>query len=364
VLVRCGAALAAVAAAFVLWFAFGPLLAPSPYPLLLGAVLLGAWYGGLGPGLLATLAAALANDYLVIPPVHSIGLFTSLSSGLNLLVFLLEGSFVSLLIEWLRRARRRAEAARAEATALQERERAAREEAEAAIRIRDEFLSVAAHELKTPITSLRGYAQLLGREFADGDRVDATRARRAVQTISAQTEKLTHLIGQLLDVSRIRSGRLALEPRPTAIYPLAQEVVQAAQQRSGAHRLVVAGDPQAIGLVDPLRVEQVLNNLIDNALKYGHGGEVEVYDARLDAAAVQIAVRDHGPGIPPDKRGSIFERYYRAHADPQVAGLGLGLYICREIVELHGGRIWAEFPADGGARIVLRVPAAAQHVAN
>jgi signal transduction histidine kinase len=362
-LVRYAAALAAVAAAFGLWFAFDSLLAPTPYPLLLGAVLLGAWYGGLGPGLVATMAAALANDYLVIPPVHSIGLFRSLNSGLNLLVFLLEGSGLTLLIERLRQASQRAEAARAEAAALRERERAAREEAEAAVQLRDEFLSVAAHELKTPITSLRSYAQLLGRELAASNPPEATRARRAVQTISAQSEKLTQLIAQLLDVSRIRSGRLALEPRPTAIYALAREVVAAAQPRSDGQRLVLSGDQEAIGLVDPLRLEQVLNNLLDNALKYGQGGEVGVGIVQRDAATVQIAVRDHGLGIPPDKRGAIFERYYRAHADRQVPGMGLGLYICREIVELHGGRIWAEFPDDGGARIVLTVPAAKTELA-
>ena len=113
--------------------------------------------------------------------------------------------------------------------------------------------------------------------------------------------------------------------------------------------------------VDGLRIEQVLINLLDNAIKYSPAGgsievEVDVHPSASDV--VEVAVRDHGLGIPPDKRGQIFERFYQAHADAHTSGMGLGLYISRHIVELHGGDIRLEFPPDGGTRVVVRLPTA------
>jgi signal transduction histidine kinase len=115
-----------------------------------------------------------------------------------------------------------------------------------------------------------------------------------------------------------------------------------------------------LALVDPLRIEQVLTNLLDNAIKYSpHGGSVEVEAAVRPSApdAVEVSVRDHGLGIPPSRRGQIFERFYQAEAaGTYAAGMGLGLYISRQIVDLHGGCIAAEFPDDGGTRFVVTLP--------
>ena len=110
-------------------------------------------------------------------------------------------------------------------------------------------------------------------------------------------------------------------------------------------------------LVDPLRLEQVLMNLIDNAIRYSpEGGSIEIEVAQPAPDRVRLAVRDHGIGIPPEKRAHIFDRFYQAHAGTHLVGLGLGLYISRQIVELHGGRIEAEFPPDGGTRFVVSLP--------
>jgi signal transduction histidine kinase len=123
------------------------------------------------------------------------------------------------------------------------------------------------------------------------------------------------------------------------------------------HTITLAAPPSLEAEVDPLRLEQVLTNLLENAIKYSpEGGPIEVAVSRSADEALEIAVRDHGLGIPPEKRARIFERFYQAHGDGHRSGLGLGLYISCEIVELHGGGITVEFPPDGGSRFIVRLP--------
>jgi len=232
-------------------------------------------------------------------------------------------------------------------------------EAREAISIRDEFLSVAAHELKTPMTSLRGYAQLLGREFERGDVPDPDRALRAAVTIQVQADKLARLVGQLLDISRIQSGRLAIERRPTDLSELVEDVIESAQAQLKQHRLVARLPRESLVQIDPLRIEQVVTNLIDNAIKYSpDGGQIDV-SLHASPLEVVLAIRDRGVGVPPEHRAHIFDRFYQAHGGgplTSMAGMGLGLYISRQIVELHGGDVKAEFPDDGGTQIVVTLP--------
>jgi PAS domain S-box-containing protein len=232
-------------------------------------------------------------------------------------------------------------------------------EAREAVSIRDEFLSVAAHELKTPMTSLRGYAQLLAREFERSELPSPERARRAALTIQVQADKLARLVAQLLDVSRIQSGRLAIEREPTDLTQLVRNSVEAAGNQVHEHTISVLLPDELVVDIDPLRIEQVVTNLLDNAIKYSpEGGQIHV-SVSLDDGLVWLCVRDHGVGVPLQHRAHIFDRFYQAHAGgplTSMAGMGLGLYISRQIVELHGGRIEAEFPEDGGTRFVVRLP--------
>jgi len=230
--------------------------------------------------------------------------------------------------------------------------------AEEAVRAREDFLSVAAHELKTPVTSLRGFAQLTLRALDQQGELDRARLRQALTVVNQQSDKLRRLVAQLLDVSRIQSGRLALELEPVDVNELVGEVVTAMQNQSQYHTLQVVGGKLPSVRLDPLRVEQVLTNLVDNAIKYSpQGGSIEIELSTPDVQCVEIAVRDHGPGIPADHRDHIFERFYQASEGmSHSAGMGLGLYISREIAELHGGSIRAEFPDDGGARFVIALP--------
>jgi PAS domain S-box-containing protein len=235
---------------------------------------------------------------------------------------------------------------------------AAIQTAEAAVRTREEFLSVAAHELKTPVTSLRGFAQLALRALEQDRELDRDRLHHALTVVNQQSDKLRRLVAQLLDISRIQSGRLQLELEPVDLSQLVSEVVTSMQHQSQHHQLRVNVPRQQPVRIDPLRLEQVLTNLLDNAIKYSpQGGPIDIDVTSVDPEHVRVTVRDRGPGIRPEHRAHIFERFYQAGAEAEhAAGMGLGLYISREIVELHGGSIEAEFPPDGGARFVITLP--------
>jgi signal transduction histidine kinase len=238
-------------------------------------------------------------------------------------------------------------------------EQTARAEAEAAVRARDEFLFLAAHELRTPITSLHGFVQVLLRQIDRRGDVDRSRLSEALRTIEQQSNKMVELIAQLLDVSRLSTGKFLLERRVTDVTELVRSVVAAAQVRTSAHSLQVTATGPCLASIDPLRFEQVVVNLVDNAIRYspdGGGIQVEVGPAAGERA--QLTVRDHGIGIPPEKREHIFDRFYQAHAGDYYGGLGLGLYITREIVELHGGSVEASYPADGGVAFTVTLPSA------
>jgi excisionase family DNA binding protein len=243
-------------------------------------------------------------------------------------------------------------------------EREARAATETALRIREEFLSIAAHELKTPITSLRASAQLAQRRLARETPVKPERVTSALTTVVSQAGKLTRLIDQLLDLSRLETGKLALERESTDLAGLAAQVLVGARARGVQHPLTLEAPPSLVISVDPLRLEQVLTNLLDNALKYSpDGGRVEMVLARREGRA-ELAVRDHGLGIPREHRERLFQRFFQAHAQGHRSGLGLGLYLSRQIAEQHGGTLRAEFPADGGSRFVLTLPLAATEPAT
>jgi PAS domain S-box-containing protein len=242
---------------------------------------------------------------------------------------------------------------------LLEAERAARAEATEAgdaIRLRDEFLSIAAHELKTPITSLLGSAQLLTRRMEQADLGLDTRTRDRVRTIESQAKRLGHLVSQLLDVSRVQAGRLMLDRRPTDVAELTRSVVSGLGERDEAPEIVVRGPEHATASIDALRIEQVLTNLLTNALKYGPREQPILVDIQPDPGTLKISVRDFGPGIPRQRRRGLFDRFYQARAGDYRSGMGLGLYISRQIVEQHGGHIEAQFPNDGGTRLVVVLP--------
>jgi signal transduction histidine kinase len=235
------------------------------------------------------------------------------------------------------------------------------EESQGAIRARDEFLSIASHELRTPVTGIKGYAQILLRAEARGQ-LDRERLRRSLATINEATDRLTALTSDLLDVSRIRTGQLPLRLERVDLAELLRGIVgRYRDQLDGRHRLVAAiPDGPVPADADPGRLDQVLTNLLNNAIKYSpDGGEVRILLAPRDGGTL-IEVADQGIGLPADASEAIFQPFGRAPnaARRSLPGMGLGLYICRTIVERHGGRIWAASDGeDRGTTFGLWLPA-------
>jgi len=234
-----------------------------------------------------------------------------------------------------------------------EEERVRLAQAQEAVRLRDEFLSIASHELKTPLTALQ--LQLRGAR----DRASPI-DEGVVQKIDRATrvgDRLAQLIEALLDVSRIATGRLTLNVESCDLAEPVREVVERlGETASHAGCELSLTVPAAIpGQWDRLRIEQIAMNLISNAIKYAAGQPIDVSASREGAMAV-LEVRDKGPGIPEDQLPRIFERFERASSTRHYGGMGLGLYVARQIAQAHGGTIVGANLPEGGARFTVRLP--------
>ncbi|WP_438031962.1 AAA family ATPase [Sorangium sp. So ce204] len=232
-------------------------------------------------------------------------------------------------------------------------------EAQEAIERRNEFLLVASHELKTPLTSLKMQAHLLGRLLPRFQRAEVAPERidAAIQVLNRQIARLAHLINELLDVTRLNAGRLTLARAPLDLAALTREVVERMRQQLASARCRTELDLEGpvIGDWDASRMEQVLINLLSNAIKYGAGAPVHVV-VRGDGDRALLVVRDHGMGIAEADQARIFERFERAVSVRNFGGLGLGLYIVRWIVTSHGGTIRVESKPGAGATFVVELP--------
>jgi signal transduction histidine kinase len=253
----------------------------------------------------------------------------------------------------------RDEAAR-ERDHLLRRERDARLEAEAANRAKDEFLAVVSHELRTPLNAMMGWARLL----LDGG-LGADRLQHGLEVIERNAQTQAQLIDDLLDVSRIISGKVRLDPRPIRPIEFMEAAIESVRLAAGAKgvRLQLALDPDADDILgDRDRLQQVVWNLLSNAIKFTPaGGRVFVGLARA-GAGVEICVEDTGRGIRPEFMPYVFERFRQADVSftRALGGLGLGLAIARHLVELHGGTIDVHSDGDGrGARFTVALPIAA-----
>ena len=229
-------------------------------------------------------------------------------------------------------------------------------DAKAMDRVKEDFLSIAAHELKTPITALKGYAQLALKRI--GDLPEVGSSRRFLETIDDQADRINGLVQKLLDVSRIHAGKLDLQWSRFDLYELVEVAAERAQMISPIRLTVVEPRASTMVTADMPRIEQVLYNLIDNAIKYSpDGGTVRIAVDCVDDNA-RVVVHDQGMGIPSAKLPYIFDRWYQAHysSHGDYGGMGLGLYICKEIVERHGGTIWARSDERGGSSIGFTIP--------
>jgi signal transduction histidine kinase len=232
------------------------------------------------------------------------------------------------------------------------------EAASNAVTMRDEFFSIASHELRTPLTALHLRLQLLeralNRSLPPGDQRE--KALEMVESCSSQATRLTKLSSELLDLTRIRLGKFELDREPCDLASIAHDVVgelAADAGRAGSELKIDAGQP-VTGHWDPVRLGQVIRNLLSNAIKYGDGQPIEVI-ASKEGEVAALVVRDHGGGIPPEEQERLFARFERLERDARVPGLGLGLYITRQIVEAHGGTITVDSAPGKGSVFTVRL---------
>jgi signal transduction histidine kinase len=233
-------------------------------------------------------------------------------------------------------------------------EQHARVVAEAGVKTREDFMAIAAHELRNPATSIRGHAQLALKAL-DAERLDEARLRRPLEMLIGQTDRLSRLVGQLLDTSQLDAGELKLEQMETDLTPLVREQVENAQQRSTQHHFVVTTPPRISASVDAPRLEQVIVNLLDNAVRYSPDGGTITVTVAADPNGTRIEVADEGIGIDPAHAAHIFDRFYQGHSERRYGGMGLGLYICRGIVERHGGTISVSPRPEGGTVFTIQL---------
>ena len=223
--------------------------------------------------------------------------------------------------------------------------------------LKDDFFSTISHELRTPLFSIQGFAQLMLEEKD----LDAETQTEFLSTIRRQAIQLSEMVNNLLDTSKFDEGKLMMEKTPVALLDLINQTTLKLQ--GFAHRQHVklitalpAQLPPVIG--DVQRLEQVLTNLIGNAIKFSQEGDKVIVSALTEKKHILVQVQDYGIGIPPDALESVFSRYYQVHEknERSAMGSGLGLHIAQKIVEGHGGRIWAKSESGEGSTFSFTLP--------
>jgi signal transduction histidine kinase len=219
---------------------------------------------------------------------------------------------------------------------------------------KDEFISMASHELRTPLTCLQGYTQLLHRQLAGSDH---PRALHALATMETQTRRLTRLIADLLDLSKIQAGKLTFTEETVDMDTLVHEVAEQFQQTSQEHQITVEGNLSGTIVGDRERLSQVLGNLLTNAIKYSPEAKRIIIHLAPTAEYLTVSVQDFGIGIPKTEQEKIFERFYRvAGKHRTIAGLGIGLTIAHQIIEHYEGKLWVESVEGQGSTFSFSLP--------
>lgn len=341
----------------------GELLLPGfhfPSAVLLVAILCVALIWGVGPGLFAMFLSCAALFYFYIAPLGLHLLPKNWELLFQVLPFALAGLVVAVITAQRETARR--QALRAEQIAQTHVDELARinEELLRANQLKDLFASITSHELKTPITTISGHAQLAIRRI-DRDpesTSDSEDLRIAFVKIDQQTKRITRLLDELLDLSSLRSGKVMLEKGPCDLNEICSQVVE--EQRLLSERTIeLVVPPSPIQLqANAMRLSQVVTNLVSNALKYSPLETIVSVKVRSDEHHAYLSVEDQGSGISPEQLANIFQPFYRttnARAS-KVSGTGLGLAICKEIVEQHQGRIWCESTPGHGSTFFVELP--------
>lgn len=216
---------------------------------------------------------------------------------------------------------------------------------------KDDFMSMASHELKTPITTLKAYSQLAQQLAGDNKQL-----QKYLEGIEKQVNSLNELISNLLDVTRIEAGKLSMSIRPFDFASLLKEITEALQLTTPTHKLIIGKFPSVTIEADKDRTAQVITNFITNAVKYSPKANIVRIDAHSDNKGIRLCVKDYGIGIAKEHLTQVFERFYRVDESEQISGLGMGLFISKQIIEKQGGRLWVESKPGEGSTFCFWLP--------
>jgi signal transduction histidine kinase len=342
-------AIAAVALALSLSLILWHWIDPHSTTIFIAAIALIAWYGGLGPSLLAIGLSAILIDYYFIPPIKYLEF--SIDNIVRTIVFVL----VALVISWIDNARRRA---LDERNQMLSREKEARKEAENANRAKDDFIAMVAHELRAPLGVMLGWSRML-RE----NNIDKETLHIALETIERNAKLQKQLIDDLMDISRIVTGNLHFNVKSVDLTEVINAAIEVVKMAANAKGIQIKTEyDKGVGRVngDPARLQQVVWNLLSNAIKFTpEGGSVEINLYQTDSG-IKLVVKDNGQGISREFLPFVFDRFRQARIDEykKQSGLGLGLAIVKQLIEMHGGQINVESEGEGhGTTFTLILPA-------
>jgi signal transduction histidine kinase len=357
VLVACGMAVLSVAVATAVRWALTPLIGDKdPFITYFPAMVVAAWYGGWPGTLVGLTLGTLVAAYFFVPPSNSL-LITQAADQRTVAVFGFVGLATGLIGQRQRAAQQRTQAAQARAEAAQT---AARH----ALALRDEVLAAVSHDLRSPITGIRGMAQLLQRRLARLDLDEGPDLLDLLATIDRSLGMMTAMVEELLDLARLEAGRaLELDRREVDLVALVRRCATDQTRATPGRRITVTATvAELVGAWDPGRLERVIGNLLSNAVKYSAATEaievaVRLGDADQGGSWAELEVRDHGVGIPAADLPHIFERFHRgANVAGRVGGTGIGLAWSRRVVELHGGTIDVDSTVGVGTAVTVRLP--------
>jgi signal transduction histidine kinase len=332
------AVLASILALLLTLLIDDPLVEPNTLLLFLAAVMCSSWYGGIGPGLVASVLTGLAAVYFYTEPAFTFALHEQ--STVRLMEFTAVCVLISILNEARRRSQARAEAASAEAAA--------------ANRVKNQLLATISHELRTPLGAILGWVKVLRTQDIDPGVAD-----RAVESIERSAKAEARLVEDLLDVSRTLTGRMQLHRQPIDLQPVLDAAIDTVRPALDAKAIALHTDFHCTRPVlgDPDRLQQVVWNLLSNAARFTpRNGSVAVAVEQVGEQA-RIMISDTGTGIDAADLPHIFELFHQGESSRSHGGLGLGLAIARHLAELHGGTLFAESGGrDRGARFIFELP--------
>lgn len=296
----------------------------TPFLTISFVIILSAWFGGLGPGILTTILGSFIIHFLYVRPNFLPYEFESI---LQMAMFLTAGFLISVISEAKRQ------------TDIQ----------------KDEFIAFVSHEMKNPLTVIKGYAELIHKQ---GKIAKNKFMAEAGQTIEVYADKTTQLVNELNEMTKIDSGKITVRKKEVNIVNLVKKIANEQRTINPTHKIVLkkTTSKKIAVKIDDYRISQILINLISNSVKYSSPNTSIFVGLQKNPGNIIITVRDHGKGISPQDQERIFDRYYRTKDASKIEGLGLGLFISSEIARLHKGSLWVESQPGKGSTFYLKLP--------